>query len=71
MGALVRYLHATTGFLVKSTWLGAIKAGNYASWPGLTYTNASKCFPPLCGVSQGELHPIQAGHPVYQAQAHT
>ena len=36
VGALVRYLHATAGFPVKSTWLGAIKAGNYASWPGLT-----------------------------------
>ena len=45
MGALVRYLHATAGFPVKSTWLGAIKAGNYATWPGLTYANASKYCP--------------------------
>ena len=42
MVALVHYLHATAGFPVKSTWLGAIKAGNYSYWPGLTYTNASK-----------------------------
>ena len=40
VGSLVRYLHAATGFSVKSTWLTAIKAGNYASWPGLTYANA-------------------------------
>ena len=42
---MVRYLHADTGFPVKSTWLAAIKAGNYASWPGLTYANANKYCP--------------------------
>ena len=42
VGALVHYLHAAAGFPVKSTWLAAIKAGNYASWPGLTYANAAK-----------------------------
>ena len=42
VGALVRYLHTTAGLPVNSTWLGAIKAGNYSSWPGLAYANASK-----------------------------
>ena len=45
MGALVLYLHAAKGFPVKSTWLAAIKAGNYASWPGLTYANAYRYCP--------------------------
>ena len=45
VGTLVRYLHADAGFPVKSTWLEAIKAGNYSSWPGLTYANASKYCP--------------------------
>ena len=45
VGALICYLHANAGFPVKSTWLGAIKARNYSSWPGLTYANASKYFP--------------------------
>ena len=40
--ALVRYFHAADGFPVKSTWLKAIKAGNFASWSGLTFKNASK-----------------------------
>ena len=31
VGYLVRYLHTATGFPVKSTWITAIKAGNYAS----------------------------------------
>ena len=39
--ALVRFLHAAAGFPVKSTWLAAIKAGNYATWPGLTYDNTN------------------------------
>ena len=30
---------------VKSTWLKAIKNGNFDSWPGLTYNNAAKYFP--------------------------
>ena len=45
VGALVLYLHTATGFPVKSTWITAIKAGNYASWPGLTYANTKKYFP--------------------------
>ncbi len=32
----IRYLHAAAGFLVKSTWMQAIKAGNYVTWPRLT-----------------------------------
>ena len=45
VGALVRYLHAAAGFLVKSTWLAAIKTGNFSTWPGLTYANASRYSP--------------------------
>jgi hypothetical protein len=45
VAALVKYLHACAGFPVKSTWLAAIKAGNFASWPGLSYANASKYCP--------------------------
>ena len=43
--AIVRYMHATAGFPVKSTWLKAFKNGNYESWPGLTYNNAARYFP--------------------------
>ena len=35
--ALVHYLHAAAGFPVRSTWIAAIKSGNYSSWPGITY----------------------------------
>ena len=29
-------MHAVCGYPVKSTWLKAIKAGNYCTWPGLS-----------------------------------
>ena len=43
--ALVKYFHAAAGYPVRSEWLAAIKAGNYASWPGLTYSNARRYCP--------------------------
>ena len=43
--ALVLYMHAEAGFPVRSKWLRAIKNGNFNSWPGLTYNNATKYFP--------------------------
>ena len=38
-------MHAGAGFLVRCTWLRAIKNGKFNSWPGLTYNNAAKYFP--------------------------
>ena len=31
VGALIRYFHAAAGYLVRSTWLKSIGAGNYSS----------------------------------------
>ena len=45
MEALVVYFHAAAECPVRDIWLKAIKAGNYDSWPGLTYINATKYFP--------------------------
>ena len=61
IGALVHYLHAAAGFPVKSTWLAAIKAGNYASWPGLTYANASKYCPDSVETTKGHLRQTRQG----------
>jgi hypothetical protein len=33
---LINYLHAASFSPVKSTWITAIKNGNFTSWPGLT-----------------------------------
>ena len=43
--ALVEYFHAMAGFPVRTTWLKAIKAGNYHTWPGLTLANATSYCP--------------------------
>ena len=40
--ALICYFHAAAGYPVRSTWLKAIGAGNYSTWPGLTLANATK-----------------------------
>ena len=42
---LVRYFHAYAGYPVRSAWLNATKAVNYASWPGLTYNNVLRYSP--------------------------
>ena len=41
----IRYLHACAGYPTKSTWLTAIRAGNYLSWPMLTASAVNKHFP--------------------------
>ena len=46
--ALVLFYHAAAGFPVKSTWLEAIKEGEYSTWPGLSHNTASKILP-QCG----------------------
>ena len=45
VAALIRYFHTAVGYPVRSTWLTAISAGNYSSWPGLTLANATKYCP--------------------------
>ena len=42
---LVRFLHACCFFPVTSTWINAIKNGNFATFPGLTADLVSKYLP--------------------------
>jgi hypothetical protein len=39
------YFHAAVGFPVKETFLDAVRARYYATWPGLTTTLIAKHFP--------------------------
>jgi hypothetical protein len=55
VNALVRYFHAAAGFPVRDTWLKAIKAGNFKSWPGLTLQNASKYCPSTIETLKGHM----------------
>jgi hypothetical protein len=45
IGALVGFYHACLGFLVKQTWLDAIKASNCDTFDDLTYSNAARYCP--------------------------
>eukprot|EP00804_Cyclotella_cryptica_P027773 CCRYP_009194-RA/>CCRYP_009194-RA protein AED:0.39 eAED:0.16 QI:0/0/0/0.66/0.5/0.33/3/0/764 len=78
VGALVHYLHAAAGFHVKSIWLAAIKASNYASWPGLTYANTTRHCPDstktikrhltqthkgICSTKPKSMHPLRVPPP--------
>ena len=58
--SLVRFLHAAAGFPIKSTWLAAIWAGNYATCPGLTYENAKTYHPTTGETLKGHMtHTLQ------------
>ena len=56
----IQYLHAAVGFPVKDTWVKAIKAGNYNTWPTLTPTTVHHHFP--------ESDETQKGHMKQQRQ---
>jgi hypothetical protein len=50
------YLHRAAGHPVKKTWLAAIKAGEYATWPGLTYKLVSNHLYDTEETAVGHLH---------------
>jgi hypothetical protein len=49
------YFHAAVGFPVKETFLDAVRARNYATWPGLTTTLIAKHFPDLDETQKGHM----------------
>ena len=49
-------MHAVCGFPVKSTWLKAIKAGNYIGWPMVTTKNVTKYYPDTRETPKGRLN---------------
>eukprot|EP00804_Cyclotella_cryptica_P020749 CCRYP_016588-RA/>CCRYP_016588-RA protein AED:0.03 eAED:0.02 QI:0/0/0/1/1/1/3/0/1217 len=51
----IRYLHAAAGFPTKSTWLAAIRKGNYSTWPLITVKNVHKHFPQSEETQQGHM----------------
>ena len=51
-------MHAVCGYPVKSTWLKAVKAGNYTGWPLLTERNVSKYYPETTETPKGHLNQV-------------
>ena len=58
---VIRYLHACAGFPAKTTWMKAIRAGNYATWPHLTLQAVYKHFPESDETQQGHMRSIKQG----------
>ena len=51
----IRFLHAAAGYPIKSTWLAAIKAGNFVTWPMLTTENVNKHYPESNETDKGHM----------------
>ncbi len=51
----IKYLHAAAGYPVKDTWVKAINAGNYTTWPGLTAIAVRKHFPESDETQKGHM----------------
>jgi hypothetical protein len=49
------YFHAAAGFPTKESFTDAVRAGNYAMWPGLTTTLISKHFPDSDETQKGHM----------------
>jgi hypothetical protein len=52
----IKWMHAVCGYQVKTTWLKAIKAGNYIGWPLLTVKNVMKYYPETTETPKGHLN---------------
>jgi hypothetical protein len=53
---LINYLHAVYFSPVKSTWISAIKNGNFTSWPGLTEQAVEKHLSKSTSTTKGHLN---------------
>jgi len=52
----IKWMHAVCGYPVKSTWIKAIKAGNYVGWPMLTERNVTKYYPETKETPKGHMN---------------
>ena len=58
---IIRYLHVGAGFSTKTTWLKAIRKGNYNTCPLLTVKNVNKHFPESEETQQGHMRSQRQG----------
>ena len=49
-------MHTVCGYPVKSTWLKAVKAGNYIGLPLLTDQNVNKYYPETTETPKGQMN---------------
>jgi hypothetical protein len=51
----IHYLHAAAGFPVKETWVKAIRASNFITWPGITVKTVNRHFPESVETQKGHM----------------
>ena len=57
----IRYMHNATGFPQKDTWLKAIRAGNFVTWPGVSVSAVNKHFPESEETQKGHMKSVRQG----------
>ena len=67
----IRYLHAAAGFPTKTTWLAAIRQGNFNTWPLVTVSNVHKHFPQSEETQQGHMRSQRQGVRSTKTAPHT
>ena len=55
----IRWMHAVCRYPIKSTWLKAVKAGNYIGWLLLTERNVNKYYPETTETPKGHMNQTQ------------
>lgn len=55
----IKWMHAVCGYPVKSTWIKAVKAGNFIGWPLLTTKNIAKYYPETDETTKGHMNQTQ------------
>jgi hypothetical protein len=58
---VIKYLHAAAGFPAKPTWLQAIRAGFYATWPMLNAKSVNKYFHESEEMQKGHMRQKRSG----------
>ena len=52
----IKWMHAVCKYPVKSTWIKAIRTGNYVGWPLLSIENVCKHYPEIEETPKGHLN---------------
>jgi hypothetical protein len=51
----IKFLHTAVGYSVEDTWIKAINAGNYLTWPGLSVKAVRHHFPKFDETQKGHM----------------
>ncbi|KAL7506393.1 hypothetical protein ACHAXN_005053 [Cyclotella atomus] len=58
---VIAWYHAAAGYPIKASWIKAIDAGFYATWPMLTAKAVRKHFPESDETAKGHMRRVKSG----------